>query len=189
MNLFLDSLTSPASLILFDAEKSIQTQKNVDIALNESSKLIDEINIFFDENQIHISDIENIVITNWPGWFTWVRTVTLIANTLAFRSNITLTPISYFDLYDTYPIVKCSSKRDVFIQKSASSEIEIISNESCIRYLNSNNIIQIYGDFEKYENTDIIISKVPNYIEIIKTIQFQKQKQIEALYIKKPNIS
>jgi len=189
MNLLLDSLSSPATLALFNSKRIITAKKIVNIALNESSKLIDEINTFLSENKIDVSDIENIIITNWPGWFTWVRTVTLIANTLAFRSNITLTPISYFDLYNTYPIVKCSSKRDVFIQKWVSSEIEIISNESCIEYLNSNNITQIYGDFEKYENTDIIILKVPDYKEIIKTIQFQKQKQIEALYIKKPNIS
>jgi tRNA A37 threonylcarbamoyladenosine modification protein TsaB len=188
MNLFLDSLSSPAVLIL-DENKTIHAQKNIDIALNESSKLIAEVHIFLHENNLTISDIQNIIVTNGPWSFTGVRTVCLIANTVAFRSHIFITPLSYFELFENYPIIKCSSKRDIFIQKSSDSEIEILSNEECIQYLKEKNIFHIYWDFDKYENKDIILSSIPNYEVLLQKITLQKEKQIEALYIKKPNIS
>lgn len=189
MNLFLDSLSSPAALILTNKNKTVKAQKNIDIALNESSKLITEIYSFFDENSISIADVKNIIVTHGPWSFTWVRTVCLIANTLAFRSHIELTPLSYFDLFHTYPIIKCSSKRDVFIQKSKNNEIEIISNEDCEAYLEKNNILNIYWDFEKYKNKGIILTTTPDYEAILQNTSLQHNKQIEALYIKKPNIS
>jgi hypothetical protein len=37
--------------------------------------------------------------------------------------------LTYFDLFQSYPIVKTSSKRDSFLKLSETSEIQIISNE------------------------------------------------------------
>jgi hypothetical protein len=40
-----------------------------------------------------------------------------------------MTALSYFQLYNKYPIIKASSKRDCFVQMKENSKIEIISNE------------------------------------------------------------
>jgi hypothetical protein len=37
--------------------------------------------------------------------------------------------LTYFDLFENYPIIKTSSKRDSFVKMTSKSEIEIIQNE------------------------------------------------------------
>jgi hypothetical protein len=100
-----------------------------------------------------------------------------------------MTAISYFDLYNNFPIIKSSSKRDCFVKFNINSNIEIIENEMLLNILKEKDINTIYGEI----NSDIfknikIIDKI-DYISIIKEIQFNNAKQIQALYIKKPNIS
>jgi hypothetical protein len=68
----------------------------------------------------------------------------LTINTINFITKNNITPISYFELFDNYPIVKSSSKRDSFLKKNLESEIEIIENEKLINYLKQNNINKIY---------------------------------------------
>lgn len=210
MNLFIDSISNPSAIISFWGQENNFSHLSVDIAMNESSKLVWYLKNFLKDSKHTIHDIENLVVVNGPGSFTWVRTTVLIANTLAYRTNITLTPISYFDLFDNFPIIKQSSKRDVFIKKTSKSEVEILSNSECIQYVLENKIKKIYWDFDIFSNMAIIkeqweqYSKLSetlsfqdtietvesvNYREILSWITFQKEKQIEALYIKKPNIS
>jgi tRNA A37 threonylcarbamoyladenosine modification protein TsaB len=200
MNLLIDSISNPWTIIGFSKEQDFFSQVRIDIAMNESSKLIWHIDTFLKENNFNISDIEIIVVINGPGSFTWVRTTVLIANTLAFRTHIELTPLSYFDLFSSYPIIKQSSKRDVFMKKSIASKIEILSNSECVEYILQNNIKKIYWDFDIFSKIAIVkeesqskndienVSEV-DYKNIIFWITFQNKKQIEPLYIKKPNIS
>jgi tRNA A37 threonylcarbamoyladenosine modification protein TsaB len=73
---------------------------------------------FLREAQVSYQEIENIVLVVGPGSFTGIRTTVLYANTLSFIfPHLFLTGVSFFDLYETYPIVKTSSKRDLFVQK------------------------------------------------------------------------
>ena len=200
MNLLIDSISNPWTIICFSKEKNFFSQVRIDIAMNESSKLIWHINVFLKENHFNIWDINNIVVIHGPGSFTWVRTTVLVANTFAFRTHIRLTPLSYFDLFDSYPIIKQSSKRDVFMKKSIEGEIEILSNSECVEYIMQNNIKKIYWDFDISSKIAIVqedsqskndienVSEV-DYKNVILWITFQNKKQIEPLYIKKPNIS
>jgi len=101
-----------------------------------------------------------------------VRTAVLAANSINYIINKNMTAISYFNLHKTCPIIKASSKRDCFVQKNKNSKIEIIMNDI---------LKQELIDIEKVEKVD--------YISIIKELKFDNKKQIDALYIKKPNIS
>jgi hypothetical protein len=88
-------------------------------------------------------------------------------------------------LFPSFPIIKSSSKRDSFLKISKDSSPEIISNEDLnIRLLWVN---KIYWDIDFLENKEIV--KEPNYDEIIKNIEFQKNERIEPYYLKKPSIS
>lgn len=189
MNLFIDSISIPASLVIFDDENNIVSQQTEDIALQESSKLIWCIDAFLKKNTLDYATLKNIVVVHGPGSFTWVRTTVLIANTIAFRQKIALSPLNYFNLFENFPIIKTSSKRDVFLKKDKQSEIEIVSNEDASNYLQSNSIKRLYGDFGKFSNWDIIQVQTPNYQDVIKNIELKNMTQIEPLYIKKPNIS
>lgn len=172
MNLFIDTISNKANIIIFDSNRKIIDNTSWIIKWNESSTLIPEIDKLLKNNNTSYNKLENIVVINWPGSFTWVRTTVLAANSINYIIQKNMTAISYFDLHTCYPIIKASSKRDCFIQKNKNSKIEIIMNDI---------LIDEWVDIERLEKID--------YISIIKNIKFDNLKQIQALYIKKPNIS
>jgi hypothetical protein len=71
-----------------------------------------------------------------------VRTTVLIANTLNYVIKKNMTALSYFDLFSEYPVIKSSSKRDCFVQKSDKEEINIIMNTELDNYFTENNITE-----------------------------------------------
>lgn len=189
MNLFIDTISSKANIIIFDSNRKIIDNISWIIKWNESSTLIPEIDILFKKNNTTYNELENIVVVNWPGSFTWVRTTVLAANSINYIIQKNMTALSYFDLYKSYPIVKSSSKRDCFVQFNDWTDIEIIANDKLLNILNQKNIKKIYGEANQELFTDIEILEKIDYISIIKSIKFDNLKQIQALYIKKPNIS
>ncbi len=189
MNLFINAVVKKWVLILFDDNRNIIFQKEIEVAWNESEKLIWLVDDFLKKSHLWYDDLENLVVVAWPGSFTWIRTIVLMVNTINFVIDKNITSISFFDLFNNYSIVKTSSKRDCFLKKDINSEIEIISNIDLIDYLLKNNINKIYGDFNPWDNKGIELIEKINYSDIIKNIKFQKEKIIEPLYIKKPSIS
>ncbi len=189
MNLFINAVVKKWSLILFDDNRKIVFQKEIEVAWNESEKLIWYVDEFLKELNLSYNDLENLVVVSWPGSFTGIRTIVLMVNTINFVINKNITSLSFFDLFNNYPIVKTSSKRDCFLKKDLDSEIEIISNVDLLNYLVENNITKIYWDFNFWEDKGIELIEKINYSDIINNIKFQKEKIIEPLYIKKPSIS
>jgi len=194
VNLFLNAVSKKWILILFNDKREILVKKEIFVAWNESEKLIEILDDFLvlgtgtQKGTGTYQKLENIVVVNWPWSFTGIRTIVLMVNTINFVIQKNLTPISFFDLFDKYPIIKSSSKRDSFIKKSKNSEIEILKNEELIKYLEENNIKKIYWDINfDLENVEII-EKI-NYCDIIRKINFLDKKLIEPYYIKKPSIS
>lgn len=185
MNLFVNTISNPAVLIIFDENRNIKNELRFEIKWNESSLLIPKIDEFLKENNLNYFDIKNIVLVNGPGSFTWVRTSVLAINTINFITKNNLTPINFFSLYKNFPIVKNSSKRDSFVKLEKDSKIEIIENEKLSEILNKNNIKIIYWE-TNIENVQII-EKI-DYLSIIKEIELKEFKKIEPLYLKKPNI-
>lgn len=184
MNIFLDTISPKNALILFDEKRNILEKYFFDVRLNESTLLIEEFDAFLKKNNVTYTDLENIVVVNGPGSFTWVRTTVLMVNTINFVMKKNITTLTYFDLFENYPIIKTSSKRDSFVKMTKESEIEVIQNEDLVKKLE--NIQTIYWDIH-LENFEIITEV--NYEKIIQNIVFQNQKIVPAYYLKKPNIS
>lgn len=185
MNLFVNTISNPAVLIIFDENRNIKNELSFEIKWNESSLLIPKIDEFLKENNLTYFDMKNIVLVNGPGSFTWVRTSVLAINTINFITKNDLTPISYFELFNNFPIIKSSSKRDCFVKLSKESKIEIIENEKLSEILKEKNIKKIYWE-TSLENMEII-EKI-DYLSIIREIELKDFKKIEPLYLKKPNI-
>lgn len=181
MNLFINTISTNSKFIIFDDNRKIKKEKTINIKWNESSRFIKELDLFLKENNLDYKGIKNIVLVNGPWSFTWVRTIVLAINSIIFITDNYLTPISYFDLFKDYPIIKSSSKRDSFFKKDKNSEIEIIKNEEIEKSYKKVFWEANIKNIEILENID--------YLSIIKNIKFKKLKKIEALYIKKPNIS
>jgi len=184
MNIFLDTISSKNALILFDEKRNILQKHFFDAKVNESTLLIEELDNFFKKNKLDYKDLENIVVVAGPGSFTWVRITILLVNTINFIIKKNITTLTYFELFENYPIIKISSKKDSFVKMTNESEIEIVQNENLKEKLKD--IKLIYGDII-LENIKTI--NEVNYEKIIKNISFQTQKIANAFYLKKPNIS
>ena len=185
MILFINTLWKKAYLWLFDKNREKINEIFFEIKWNESSLLLPKLEDFLKENNLNYFEIENFILVNWPGSFTWVRTAVLAINTINFITKKNITPLSYFELFEDFPVIKASSKRDSFFQKDKNSSIEIIENEKILEYLKEKNISKINWDWnlEKIETLENI-----DYYDIIKEIKLKDLKKIEPLYIKKPNI-
>ena len=189
MNLLIDTVSSLANIILFNSQRKIIDNISWNIKWNESSTLIPQIDKLLKKNDIKYKDLENMVVINWPGSFTWIRTTILAINSINYIIKKNITWLSFFDLYKSYPIIKSSSKRDCFIKFDKTSDIKIIANNELINILKKQNINNIYWEVDKKIFQNIEILEKIDYKSIIKELQFDDLKQIKALYIKKPNIS
>lgn len=193
MILFVDTISNPGYIGLFDNNINLIKSDRINIKWNESSKLLVFIDDLIKFIELNYNDIKNIILVNWPGSFTWLRTSVLIINSINYLTKKNLTSINFFELfelsYNSYPIVKTSSKRDLFIKKTFDSFIEIIKNEDLEIYLKENNIKTLYWELSNSINHEFdIISKI-NYENIIKSIELDNLDKIEAFYVKKPSIS
>lgn len=184
MNIFLDTISPKWVFLLFDDTRKILAKKECEILWQESSKLIHFFDEFLTENKLTYHDITNIILVSGPGSFTGVRTSVLMVNTIAFAAQAYLTPITYFDLFDDFPIIKTSSKRDVFCKMSQNSDIEVIPNNEAILRLEEK---KVYSWDFPLDGKRLISS--PDYEKIIQTLELKTQKIIEPYYIKKPSIS
>lgn len=189
MNIFINAVSVNWVLILFDSSRKIVFREDIKVMWNESSKLVWIIDKFLKKNNFSYNDLENIVVVSWPWSFTGIRTIALLVNTINYVIEKDMTSFSYFDLFDSYPICKPSSKRDAFLKKDKDAAIEIIQNTDLEVYFIENNIKEVYGELNNlfFENINTIDEI--NYESIISKIKLEKKKLIEPLYIKKPNIS
>ena len=188
MNLFIDTISAPCFICIFDNKRDIIANISWDIVGNESSTLIPKLEEFLWNQSIWFDDLENIILVNGPGSFTWVRTAVLVVNTLNFILQKNMTALSYFDLFSEYPIIKSSSRRDCFFQRDEKSEIEIIINWELEEELKKENLNHAFGSVNPGTFDEITINDYVDYKKIIKDIKFDNLKKIEPLYIKKPNI-
>lgn len=186
MNLFINTIAKKSYFWLFDKNKKLKDEIYFEIKGNESSLLLPKLEEFLNKNNLKYEQIENFILVNGPWSFTWVRTVVLAINTINFITKKSITPISYFDLFDDFPIIKSSSKRDSFFKKDKNSEIEIWGNEKIKKFLEENNIKILYWEWQ-IEKTEILENI--KYCDIINKIGLKDFRRVEALYIKKPNIS
>jgi tRNA A37 threonylcarbamoyladenosine modification protein TsaB len=191
INLFINAVTQNWTLILFDNNKKILSQKNIEILWNESSRLVEIIDIFLKkENNIKYSDLENLIVVNWPWSFTGVRTIVLAINSINFIINKNITSLSFFDLFENYPIIKSSSRRDLFVKYKKSDKIQIVKNDDFIEKMSTEGFSPLMWDLSNnILSEEIKVNSEINYKKVLEKIIFQENKLIEPLYIKKPNIS
>jgi len=168
MYLIFDGVSSSWYIWVFSREKKNICAEKLDIVWNESSRTSDIISAFLLKHDISYNDILNIICVVGPWSFTWVRSVTLVINTIAFiHPHISLTPLWFFDLYDNYPIVKSSSKRDLFVKGN-----------------------DVYGDTDvsRFQGKYTLHREI-DYDLILQKVSIMQEKRIAPLYIKKPTIT
>ncbi len=189
MNIFIDTISKVWNVILFNENRKIVDKISLDFKRNESSKLIPTITKILQKNFLEYNSLENIIVVNGPWSFTWIRSTILVVNSINFLINKKITTINFFDLFDEYPILKASSKRDMFIKTNKNSQIKILDNKEVDLFLKKANIKKVYWDIEENFFQDVQIINFSDYEKIIKNIKFENLKIAESNYIKKPNIT
>ncbi|MCH8518624.1 hypothetical protein LAT59_02595 [Candidatus Gracilibacteria bacterium] len=187
--LFLDAVSTCGRVVLLDDGVKI-SEDILSLSGNESSLLPSRVFSFLKENTITASELSHIYVVHGPGSFTGIRSICLFVNTLAYiYPQLTLTPLSFFDLFAHYPIIKQSSRRDVFVKKEKNATIDILSLQELQVYLQ--NIPECYGSFDVTSLEGVHTNLVQNYgvEEVISRLNNKSLKFIEPLYIKNPNIS
>lgn len=192
MFLFIDTINAPWNVILFNSSKEEVNRITWESIQNEASTLIPNIDKLLKNNNLKYEELENIVVVNGPGSFTWVRTTTIVVNGIAYVKHIPLTEVNFFELFEksypsSYPIVKKSSRRDHFVKYSEDSEIEIISNDDLEKYIEEKKIEKVYWELN-FETKIVIIWEI-DYNKVMNKVNFENKKMVTPLYIKKPNIS
>lgn len=188
MYLFFNGVSSEWYIALLSSDKKITAYDTFEISWNESTQTIPIIDEFLSAQNITYEQIKNIICVVGPWSFTGIRTISLVVNTLAFTYwHIKLTPVNFFDLYNRYPIVKSSSKRDLFVKMNKSAIIEVISNSEFEKNCSESNI---FGDTDtsRFERAINISSEI-EYSEVLAAIDIADETRLAPLYIKKPNIS
>jgi len=188
MNLFFNGVSSHWYLALFSDSREILYDMNFQILWNESSKATDLIDVFLKESKVVYDDIKNICVVIGPWSFTGIRTISLIVNTLAYiYPKITLTWINFFELYDQYPVVKMSSKRDLFVKYKKNAKITIEQNSVFVENLETKSV---YWDAPVgILPREVICYSEIDYASFLRSLELGTLKQVAPLYIKKPNIS
>lgn len=189
MHIFLQAVSPEGYICLFDNTRRIIAELSFELLGNESSKLIGLVGSFLRENHIDYTDIQNIATVVGPGSFTGIRTIVLFVNTISFAyPDVHLTSVNYFDLFQTYPIVKQSSKRDMFVKRQKNTIIEIMVNEDLYEYIEKKKLSCVYGHIWHTGFSWDIHSNI-NYRSYIKSLKLDTKKILTPLYIKKPNIT
>lgn len=188
MYLVFDGVSQEGYIWLYDSDRQHIFSERFHISGNESTLTISVIHNFLNKHWIFYWEIENIIVIVGPGSFTGIRTISLVVNTLAYiHKNIYLTPINIFDLYDSYPIVIPSSKRDLFVKWKKWAIIEVLQNTD---FEAQSLWKDIYGDIDTSRFvSEYICHSARDYESFLCDCKLQELKKVAPLYMKKPNIS
>ena len=188
MNLFINAISQQGIILSFDENRQIIETLEINILWRESKDLGSIIDNFVKNNLWGYQNLKRIILVHGPGSFTGIRAIVLTINTIKFLfPHIQLTPLSYFSLFHKFPIIKASSKKDLFVQIEEKGSIVILKNEDFFALCEERKIEKIYGD--ELLGGILKFEKSPDYDTIVQEVKFEDVPMISPLYIKKPNIS
>jgi len=189
MYLFIDTISIPATYILFDTERNIISQKSLELRGRESEHFLISLQEFLTENKWDYTNLKWVIVVNGPGSFTAMRIITLTINTLSFVHHIPLYSIDYFQLGAlsgwAFPILLRANRGEYLIQKDRESSPSLIAISDIL----PGNYFWM-GDVNDFTNDIISIQSDLKYDVCCKNFQIvNPQERLEPLYIKKPNIT
>lgn len=189
MYLLIDTISIPATYILFDPERNIVSQEFVELKGRESEHFLVSVLEFLAKNRLEYPALKGVIAVNGPGPFTAMRIITLVLNTLSFVHHTPLYSIDYFTLGALsgwgYPILLRANRGEYLIQKDGGMTPELIP----IPDIPPGTYFGM-GDTNDFTNDAISIQSGIRYDSVCKNLRMEHPVQkIEPLYIKKPNIT
>lgn len=185
--LAIDTSTNAGSVALFHSEKGLICEEFINIKRNHSDTIMTAIDSLFKYSQLHINDVNKIVVSVGPGSFTGIRVGVAIGKGLVFPNNKELVGINTLDL-----IANNVSYTDSYIMPMIDARKER-AYYSLYKYTDKNTISKVeeykdgtIGEFlQEYRDKKIIFVGDASYIykELISDIMGEN-----AFFIKNSNI-
>lgn len=185
ISLFLDTSSKKLEVILVK-DNEIIGKKELESINDHASHLVPFIDEVLKENKLSTSDINKVYVVNGPGSFTGTRIGVTVGKTLAFSNNINVIPVS-------------SLKQYIFSKMGYDYYVSIINDKNNRLYYgvydkDYNDIIvdkystkEIYDkDISKLEGNVCYIDESNNELDVIKLMDYYKDKEINAHELK-PN--
>lgn len=188
MYLFIDTISDPTYVALFDEKRHIVDTQAWPGKQREFDTLTEEINDLLEKNNISYKWLSGMVVMVGPGSFTGTRVTTLVANAISYGFNTPLFPLTvweFFSLQDApLPWITSVTKKEVLLwtNKGQDAILEQISNLPEGTYTTLAPI-----DFQHQKNT---IKTAHNYTKVISQLPLNKsQERVKPVYAKDPNIT
>lgn len=189
MYIFLDTLSEPTYVALFDEKRIILDSHSWSGKQREFDTLVEEINNLLEKNHISYRDLSGIVTMIGPGWFTGTRVTTLVANTIAYSFYtplFSLTVGEFFALQSApLPWITQVTKKEVLLWTQNHPDKFTLTQLSDLPEGAYSTISPI--DFAR-PNRRMALAK--EYDKVIAHVPLKKGfKSIKPLYAKDPNIT
>ncbi|MBO5530788.1 MAG: tRNA (adenosine(37)-N6)-threonylcarbamoyltransferase complex dimerization subunit type 1 TsaB [Bacilli bacterium] len=185
ISLFLDT-SSKKLVVILVKDNEILSKKELESINDHASHLVPFIDEVLKENSMTTKDINKIFIVNGPGSFTGTRIGVTVGKTLAFSNNINVIPVS-------------SLKQYIFSKEVYDYYVSIINDKNNRLYYGiydkdyNDIIIDKYStkdifdkDISKLEGNILTIDENNQELDILKLIDYYKDKEINAHELK-PN--
>lgn len=185
--LFIDTLSEPTYICLFDEERNIVAEHNWIWKQREFDTLSDEVDMLLTRNTLSYKQLSGMVVMVGPGGFTGTRVTTLMANSLAYSFNIPLFPLTVGEFFSCQgsplPWIVAITKREVLLWEHPDTATICQINDL------SERAYSVLGqiDFTSQNHTMIPAKK---YNEVIVSLPLTlSQSHIKPIYAKDPNIT
>ena len=185
ISLFLDTSSKKLEVILVK-DNEIIGKKELESINDHASHLVPFIDEVLKDNNIETKNINKVYVVNGPGSFTGTRIGVTVGKTLCFSNNINVIPVS-------------SLKQYIFSKTGYDYYVSTINDKNNRLYYgvydkNYNDIIvdkystkEIYDkDISKLEGNICYIDETNNELDILKLMEYYKDKEINAHELK-PN--
>lgn len=185
ISLFLDT-SSKKLVVILTKDNEILSKKELESINDHASHLVPFIEEVLKENNITTKDINKIFVVNGPGSFTGTRIGVTVGKTLAYSNDIKVVPVS-------------SLKQYIFSKTGYDYYVSIINDKNNRLYYGiydkdyNDIIIDKYStkdifekDISKLKGNILTIDETSGELDIIKLIEYYKDKEINAHELK-PN--
>ena len=185
ISLFLDT-SSKKLVVILVKDNNVLSKKELESINDHASHLVPFIDEILKENNMTTKDIDKIFVVNGPGSFTGTRIGVTVGKTLAYSNNINVIPVS-------------SLKQYIFSKEGYDYYVSIINDKNSRLYYGiydkdyNDIIIDKYStkdifdkDISKLEGNILTIDENNQELDILKLIDYYKDKDINAHELK-PN--
>lgn len=186
-SLFIDTLSSPSFICLFDKNKDVIDSISWEGRHAEFDTLIESIDFLINKYDILYSQIQNIACIIWPWGFTGIRVTTLVANTLSYSFWIPLYPITVNDFFhyqeSPLPWILPLTKTEVILWETSDVHSFIVKTVHL-------NTATIYATNQILSPENAIQSFIAhNYQLFLRNFPFSRTVwMLQPIYARDPNI-